>query len=244
MTQLAQALGTQSSFNEFLATPIDFSAFIINRLKIHNLTHDVLIGPTYDLMKGMCKSVVELKYHLEEVFKATNDQLDWHNPEGRPYPHDLNKPLPLIQNARGHQVIPFDHFINNDLEYLKGRSLSQKYTTSITKTKAADYSHVQWIEDKVPRKHQKFYGYATNMETSNDVYSRHSIIAVTSLKIMEFFGYKHLEEIIVQRQDDRLKADKPCWGLRAFNSRNLIADVASSLGEDCWELNALSHSHF
>ncbi|GJS59098.1 hypothetical protein Tco_0653882 [Tanacetum coccineum] len=24
-------------------------------------------------------------YHSEQVFKATNDQLDWHNPEGRPY---------------------------------------------------------------------------------------------------------------------------------------------------------------
>ncbi|GJT14198.1 hypothetical protein Tco_0861240 [Tanacetum coccineum] len=29
-------------------------------------------------------------------------------------------------------------------------------------------------------------------------------IAVTSLKIMEFFGYKHLEEITVRRQDDVL----------------------------------------
>ncbi|GJT65526.1 hypothetical protein Tco_1017006 [Tanacetum coccineum] len=96
MTQLAQASGTQSSFNEFLATPIDFSAFIMNRLKLNNLTQDVLTGPTYDLMKGTCKSVVELEYHLEEVFKATNDQLDWHNPEGRPYPYDLSKPLPLI----------------------------------------------------------------------------------------------------------------------------------------------------
>ncbi|GJU11411.1 hypothetical protein Tco_1133807 [Tanacetum coccineum] len=52
MTQLAQASGTQSMFNEFLATPIDFSAFIMNRLKINNLTQDVLTGPTYDLMKG------------------------------------------------------------------------------------------------------------------------------------------------------------------------------------------------
>ncbi|GJV28394.1 hypothetical protein Tco_1384842 [Tanacetum coccineum] len=227
MTQLAQASGTQSSFNEFLATPIDFSAFIMNRLKLNNLTQDVLTGPTYDLMKGTCKSVVELEYHLEEVFKATNDQLDWHNPEGRPYPHDLSKPLPLIQNARGRQVIPFDHFINNDLEYLKGGSLSQKYTTLLTKMKAADYSHVKWIEDKVPRsiwgpaqvvydKHaywgtyhwgpkcQRFYGYATNMETSKDVYSRYMIIVVTSLKIMEFFGYKHLEEITIRRQDDQL----------------------------------------
>ncbi|GJT62904.1 hypothetical protein Tco_1006437 [Tanacetum coccineum] len=42
------------------------------------------------------------------------------------------------------------------------------------------------------------------METLKDVYSKHKIIAVTSLKIMEFFGYKHLEEITVQRQDDKL----------------------------------------
>nr|GFA01247.1 hypothetical protein [Tanacetum cinerariifolium] len=175
MAQLAQASSTQYSFNEFLATPIDFSAFIMNRLKIHDLTQDVLTDPTYDLMKGMYKSVVKLEYHLEEVFKATNDQLDWHNTEGRPYPHDLSKPLPLIQNARGHQVIPFDHFINNDLEYLKGGP-----------------------------KRQKFYGYATNTETSNDVYSRHMIIAITSLKIMEFFGCKHMEEITVRRQDDRM----------------------------------------
>ncbi|GKD39358.1 hypothetical protein Tco_1259565 [Tanacetum coccineum] len=202
MTQLAQALGTTSSFNELLATPIDFSAFIMNRLKIQNLTQDVLTGPTYDLMKDTSKSVVELEYHLEEVFKDTNDQLDWHNPEGRPYPHDLSKPLPLISDARGRQIIPYDHFINNDLEYLKGGSLSRKYTTSITKTKAADYGHVKWIEDKTPRstwspaqvvydkhaywgtyhrgpKNQRFYGYATNLETSKDVYSRHRIIAVT-----------------------------------------------------------------
>ncbi|GJZ48977.1 hypothetical protein Tco_0603167 [Tanacetum coccineum] len=171
----------------------------MNRLKLNNLTQDVLTGPTYDLMKGTCKSVVELEYHLEEVFKATNDQLDWHNLEGRPYPYDLSKPLPLIQNARGRQVIPFDHFINNDLEYLKGGSLSQKYTTSLTKMKAADYGTYHWGP-----KHQRFYGYATNMETSKDVYSRHKIIVVTSLKIMEFFGYKHLEEIIVRRQDDQL----------------------------------------
>ncbi|GJZ00325.1 hypothetical protein Tco_0517754 [Tanacetum coccineum] len=211
----------------FLATPIDFSAFIMNRLKIEYLTQDVLTDPTYDLMKGTYKSVVELEYHLEEVFKDTNDQLDWHNPEGRPYPHDLSKPLPLILNAQGRQVIPFDHFINNDLKYLKGGSLSQRYTTSITKTKAADYGQVKWIEDKVPRriwrpkkvvydkhaywgtyhwgpKRQKLYGYAANMETSKDVYSRHMIIAVTSLKIMQFFCYSHLEEIIVRRKDDQL----------------------------------------
>ncbi|GJT94952.1 hypothetical protein Tco_1090470 [Tanacetum coccineum] len=111
----------------------------------------MLTGPTYGLIKGMCKSVAELDYHMEEVFKATHEQLDWNNPECKPYPHNLNKPLPLILNACGRLVIPFDHFINNDLEYLKGGSSSHKYTTSITKTKAIDYGDMKWIEDRIPR---------------------------------------------------------------------------------------------
>nr|GFC17257.1 hypothetical protein [Tanacetum cinerariifolium] len=38
----------------------------------------------------------------------------------------------------------------NDLEYLRGGASSRKYTTSMTKTKAADYGHIKWIEDLVP----------------------------------------------------------------------------------------------
>ncbi|GJW21047.1 hypothetical protein Tco_0031669 [Tanacetum coccineum] len=121
ITHLVQAAGSQSSFDELMATHIDFSAFMMNRLKIDYLTQELLIGPTYDLIKGT------------------------------PYPHDLSKPLPLILNTRGHLVILFDHFINNDLKYLKGGSLSHKYTTSITKTKAANYGQIKWIEDRIPR---------------------------------------------------------------------------------------------
>ncbi|GJX60153.1 hypothetical protein Tco_0291543 [Tanacetum coccineum] len=35
-----------------------------------------LFGPTFKLMKGSCKSLVELEYFLEEVYKVTTDQLD------------------------------------------------------------------------------------------------------------------------------------------------------------------------
>ncbi|GJW71054.1 hypothetical protein Tco_0127971 [Tanacetum coccineum] len=84
-------------------------------------------------------SLVELEYFFEEVYKATTDQLDWNNPKGQQYPHDLRKPLPLIPNSRGRQVIPFDHFINNDLVYLSGGVSSRTYTTLVTQTKAADY---------------------------------------------------------------------------------------------------------
>ncbi|GJR15997.1 hypothetical protein Tco_0798649 [Tanacetum coccineum] len=94
--------------------------------------------------------LVELEYFLEEVCKATTDQLDWNNPEGQLYPDDLRKPLPLIPNSRGHRVIPFDHFINNDLAYLSGGESSRTYATSVIKIKAADYGHIKWIEDFIP----------------------------------------------------------------------------------------------
>nr|GEW93134.1 hypothetical protein [Tanacetum cinerariifolium] len=46
-------------------------------------------------------NLVELEFFLEEVYKATTDQLDWVNLEGQQYPHNLLKPLPLIPDSRG-----------------------------------------------------------------------------------------------------------------------------------------------
>ncbi|GJU69615.1 retrovirus-related pol polyprotein from transposon TNT 1-94 [Tanacetum coccineum] len=177
---LAQKEDTRDSFNELMDTPLDFSVFVMNRLKVDILTQELLVGPTFELMKGSCKSLVELEYFLEEVCKATTDKLDWNNPKGQQYPHDLRKPLPLIPNSQGRRVIPFDHFINNDLAYLRGGSLRRTYATSITKTKAADYGHIKWIEDLVP----------------NTIWS--------PVPIVEWHNYKHLDWITVCRNDDKL----------------------------------------
>nr|GEX46205.1 hypothetical protein [Tanacetum cinerariifolium] len=124
ISKLAKQADIRSSFNELMDTPLDFSNFLINRLKVDTLTPKLLAGPTYELMKGSCKSLVELEYHLEKVFKATTDQLYWVNPEGQQYPHNLLQLLRLIPNNRGRRVIPFQHFINNDLEYLRGGKLT------------------------------------------------------------------------------------------------------------------------
>ncbi|GJZ26125.1 reverse transcriptase domain-containing protein [Tanacetum coccineum] len=105
-------------------------------------------GPTFNLLKGTCKSHVELEYNIEECYKAVTDRLDWNNHEGKEYPFDLSKPLPLII-VQGRQVVPIYYFINNDLEFLRGGSSSKKYTTFITKTKAAKYD-ILGIEDMVP----------------------------------------------------------------------------------------------
>nr|GEZ31514.1 hypothetical protein [Tanacetum cinerariifolium] len=151
ISELAKQANSRSSFNDLLDTLLDFSNFIMNQLRVDTLTPELLARPTYELMKGSCNSLTELEYHLEEVYKATTDQLDWVNPEGQQYPHNLLQPLPLIPDNRGRRVIPFAHFINNNLEYLQGGASSQKYTTTVTKTKAADYGHIKWIEDLVPR---------------------------------------------------------------------------------------------
>ncbi|GJY20616.1 hypothetical protein Tco_0393182 [Tanacetum coccineum] len=78
---------------------LDFSAIGMNRLKVDTLTLGLLAGPTFKLMEGSCKSLVELEYFLKEVYKATTDQLNWNNPEGQQYPHDMRKLLPLIPNS-------------------------------------------------------------------------------------------------------------------------------------------------
>nr|GFB69046.1 hypothetical protein [Tanacetum cinerariifolium] len=96
ISELAKQADTRSSFNEHIDTPLDFFNFIMNQLRVGTLTPELLAGPTYDLMKGSCKSLMELEYHLEEVYKAITDQLDWVNPKGQQYPHNLLQPLPLI----------------------------------------------------------------------------------------------------------------------------------------------------
>ncbi|GKA41210.1 hypothetical protein Tco_0733803 [Tanacetum coccineum] len=145
-------------------------------VNITNLNQELLVGPTFNLLKGTCKSLAELEYHFEECSKATTKQLDWHNPEGKPYLFDLRKPLLLIPHHRGHQVIPHDYFINNDLEYLKGGSLSRQYSTSVTKTTDATYE-IKWIKDMVP-----------------NLWS----------PIKVWYDYAHLDEIEVRREDQQL----------------------------------------
>nr|GEW77044.1 hypothetical protein [Tanacetum cinerariifolium] len=72
-----------------------------------------------------------------------------HNPENKPYLFDLRKPLPIIQDHRGRQIIPKDYFIHKYIEYLKGGESSRRYSTSVMKTTAATYE-LKWIEDLVP----------------------------------------------------------------------------------------------
>ncbi|GJT50044.1 hypothetical protein Tco_0976201 [Tanacetum coccineum] len=49
-------------------------------------------------VKDSCKSFAELEYHFEECYKAVNDCLDWHSPDGREYLFDLSKPHYVLRS--------------------------------------------------------------------------------------------------------------------------------------------------
>ncbi|GKC26296.1 hypothetical protein Tco_1033590 [Tanacetum coccineum] len=64
--------------------------------------------------------------------------------------------------------------------------------------------HVYWGTSHWGPKRQQFYGFASNMTSPKDVYSRKQIIAVTILTIMKKYDYGHLEEIEVRKEDQQL----------------------------------------
>ncbi|GKD59035.1 hypothetical protein Tco_1296544, partial [Tanacetum coccineum] len=136
MTLASSADKLSKTFDELMSTLIDFSAYIMNGLKITNLTQETLLGPAFKLLKGIHTNFAELEYDFEDCYKALSEKLDWGNPEGGDYPIELTKPLPLVMNGN-RQMVPVDYFFNNDLKYLQGGISTMTYTTSITKTNAA-----------------------------------------------------------------------------------------------------------
>ncbi|GJR04790.1 hypothetical protein Tco_0527774 [Tanacetum coccineum] len=64
MTLASSADKPSKTFDELMSTPIDFSAYIMNGLKITNLTQETLLGPVFKLLKGTCTNYAELEYDL------------------------------------------------------------------------------------------------------------------------------------------------------------------------------------
>nr|GEV22824.1 hypothetical protein [Tanacetum cinerariifolium] len=71
---MAKATKPPLTFDELMHTPIDFSAFAMNRLKIDNLTKEHLVGPIYNLLKGMCKTDFFFNNDLEYLRGGRNEK--------------------------------------------------------------------------------------------------------------------------------------------------------------------------
>ncbi|GJY11012.1 hypothetical protein Tco_0379197 [Tanacetum coccineum] len=185
ISTIAKARQPPRMFNELMDTPIDFLAYVMNRLKIDNLTQEILVGHAFNLLKGSCKSFAELEY------------------------------------------LPTDYFINNDLEYLKGRSLSSKYVTSTTRTKAAKCDNIEGIEDMVPTlwspvkkvlrlmRSDKLYKFCD--ETLSSV--RHLLHDIASNLEMDYLPKRHWSNLEMKRSRIMVKAiDKLLFEMRLMHN--------------------------
>nr|GFA49349.1 hypothetical protein [Tanacetum cinerariifolium] len=88
------------SFDELMATHINFFKYAMNQLMIENLTWAYLVGPK-NLIGTIHKEIVT--------------------------PFDLTKRL-LLKGHPSHLTIVVEYFFNNDLEFLKSSDLVKKYT--------------------------------------------------------------------------------------------------------------------
>ncbi|GJU01125.1 hypothetical protein Tco_1111463 [Tanacetum coccineum] len=185
------------TFDELMATPIDFSNFAMNRLKIDNLNQEVLLGPVYNVLKGTCQSSIKLEYNMEECYKALTDSLDWENPEGDRCPFDLSKPLPL-KGCPDHLTVAAEYFFNNDLEYLKSGS-EERNPVKVGYNNNAALGIAHWGYG-----HKLWYISEINKFSPHDVYSTLRILSVASIQVEKLLGYGYLKEIVVRRADQRL----------------------------------------
>nr|GEV16158.1 hypothetical protein [Tanacetum cinerariifolium] len=103
----------------------------------------------------------------------------------------LPKPLPLVK-IRNREKVPVDYFFNNDLKYLQGGISTMTYTTSLMKTKAAQYD-LRSIKDMA----QNIWSLV------KVVYDKHALW-VTRVEVMRKYGYVYLREIKVRRADNDL----------------------------------------
>ncbi|GKB00332.1 hypothetical protein Tco_0828325 [Tanacetum coccineum] len=160
LNDLANAKKPPLTFDDLMSTPIDFSAFSMNRLKISKLTKADLVGPVYNLLKGTCKSCVELEYNIEECYRALFDQLDWNNPKGNRCPYDLSKPLPLHESRGISHWGPtrqrfYGYVINKVSRHDAYSTMRILSVTSVTVDKWYGYGYLKEIV--VRRADQKLY---------------------------------------------------------------------------------------
>nr|GFA85536.1 hypothetical protein [Tanacetum cinerariifolium] len=181
-----QTASASTPAEELMQTTQDLKDPAHLEFETDTLTLELIASPTYEMMKGSCKSLVDLEFFLEEVYKATTDQLDWNNPEGhRKYTTSVTK----IKEA--------DYGHIKWIEDLVPHTIWSQVPVSYDKYALWGISH--W-----GRKHQQFYGFAVNRESARDVYAKRRIIAVTKLQIVKWHNYKHPGCIIVRRDDDKL----------------------------------------
>ncbi|GJW57942.1 hypothetical protein Tco_0104673 [Tanacetum coccineum] len=169
-------------FDELMSTPIDFSSFVLNGLKIENLTQEILLGPAFRLLKGIRSNYAELEYDFEECYKALSEKLDWENPKGGGISTMTYTMSTTKTKAAQYDLPGIKDIVPNIWSLVK--FAYDKYTL---------WGISHWREQ-----HKSFYAFARGMQSRGDVYSTKRILVVTHVSVMRKHRYGYLEEIVVK----------------------------------------------
>ncbi|GJT77862.1 hypothetical protein Tco_1044587 [Tanacetum coccineum] len=126
----------------------------------HAKESQILVGPIFELLKGTYKSLTELEYHLEECSKA------------------------ILKNSTG-ITLKASRIHSISVVTYKIKWIEDLVTNLWSPVKVVYDKHAYWGTIHWGPKRQHFYGFAANMTSSKDVYSRKRIIVVTRLMIMK-----------------------------------------------------------
>nr|GEV25831.1 hypothetical protein [Tanacetum cinerariifolium] len=170
-------------------TSFDFSASILNWLKIKDLTQETLIGSAFELLKGTCKSLT-LEYHLRECSKATTELI-----------HSSQQTFPVDSRSSRLSIHP-----SGFLYQQRPRISKRKRIVAVTRLmimKKYDYDYLEEIE--VRREDQKLYKFREG--NKDGIYTKEEMEQFRQTKGLGYdSGYRQaalLEDVDVEFREVR-----------------------------------------
>nr|GEW32006.1 Gag-Pol polyprotein [Tanacetum cinerariifolium] len=187
---LATSTSTDKSlkeFDELMSTPIDFSSYILNGLKIENLTQKILLGTTFRLLKGTRSNYAELEYDFEECYKAYTPYKD---PQGFIYVDDYQRNMLM----RSDELYKFsDGMLTRLLSSIEG----------ITKNIDMEYlPKRRW--SKLEKKRAHFMIKDINKVLSDKVLKLKNLKKDATLKLSSYHIKKSMNMLVQKSQDHKM----------------------------------------
>ncbi|GKC77150.1 hypothetical protein Tco_1127924 [Tanacetum coccineum] len=185
---MIQAENPPLTFDELMSTPIDFTTFAMNRLKLDTITRSDLVGLVFNLLKGH-KSPVDMSKTLPLQDK-----------EGR-----LTIPVEFFFNN------DLEYLKAGNSERTYSSSITKTPAARYTMEGIVDLIQTLWSLVKIaydkdaalgisywgPQR-QQFYRAMINRVSKHEVFSTMRIMSVVSVQIEKKSGYGYLEEIVVR----------------------------------------------
>nr|GEW84018.1 hypothetical protein [Tanacetum cinerariifolium] len=211
ISELEKQADSHSSFNELLDTLLDFSNFIMNRLRVDTLTPELLAGPTFKLMKGLCKSLIELEYHFKRSLQSNNGSIQ----------------EPIDYDKHAHWGRKHQQFYGFAVNWESARDVySKRRIIAVTDLKIMEwhsYKHLDWIT--VRRDDDKLYNFKKGnfkrlrLQDIEDMLLLLVQGKLTNLTVEERFSFNvslrmFTRSIVIQRRVEDLQLGVECYQKR------------------------------